>query len=72
MVLDHGGRIATIYGHLRDLPLSVGNEVTTHEAVGMIGTTGLSTGPHLHFELLRRGQPSIPSRFSQRSKVLLR
>ena len=63
VVLDHGGKIATIYGHLRDLPLSLGNEVTTHEAVGMIGTTGLSTGPHLHFELRVEAEPLNPEPF---------
>jgi murein DD-endopeptidase MepM/ murein hydrolase activator NlpD len=48
---ENGNSIATLYAHLYDLNVSVGQEVKRGEAIGQVGSTGWSTGPHLHFEV---------------------
>lgn len=50
-VIDHGN-FATLYGHMsQQSPLAVGSQVNTGDIIGMVGSTGASTGPHLHFEV---------------------
>lgn len=55
VVVDHGGGIFSCYGHQSALRVSVGDHVNRGDIVGLVGTTGLSTGPHLHWELAVRG-----------------
>lgn len=49
--IDHGNGLTTRYGHLSKIDVSVGDTVTRGESIGQIGSTGRSTGPHLHYEL---------------------
>ena len=51
VVIAHGGGIATLYGHLLDTSVKVGDRVVRGQMIGLEGSTGLSTGPHVHFEL---------------------
>jgi murein DD-endopeptidase MepM/ murein hydrolase activator NlpD len=51
VVLDHGGQIATVYAHLSRVSVQAGDVVEKGQALGSVGSTGLSTGVHLHFEL---------------------
>jgi murein DD-endopeptidase MepM/ murein hydrolase activator NlpD len=51
VVIAHGGGIATLYGHLLQTRTSVGQRVSRGDLIGLEGSTGYSTGPHLHFEL---------------------
>lgn len=51
VVLDHGGGIFSCYGHQSALRVTVGDEVARGDVLGLVGSTGLSTGPHLHWEL---------------------
>ena len=51
VVVDHGGQVATIYGHLKEPLVVAGAGVEQGDPLGWVGSTGLSTGPHLHFEL---------------------
>jgi len=60
IILDHGGGLATLYGHCSRLAVKEGGTVTQGQVVGYVGSTGLSTGPHLHFEVRRDGQPVDP------------
>lgn len=58
--LQHGGGIGTGYGHLSRLAVSPGMIVRRGQVIGYVGSTGLSTGPHLHYELYRNGQTVDP------------
>jgi murein DD-endopeptidase MepM/ murein hydrolase activator NlpD len=51
VVIAHGGGIMTLYGHLLETDVNVGNQVARSQRIGLEGSTGWSTGPHLHFEL---------------------
>jgi murein DD-endopeptidase MepM/ murein hydrolase activator NlpD len=61
VVLQHGGGVATLYGHLESSPLVRGDPVAAGAEIGRVGSTGLSTGPHLHFEVRRDGRPVDPA-----------
>jgi murein DD-endopeptidase MepM/ murein hydrolase activator NlpD len=58
--LDHPGGWSTLYGHLSVAHVRPGQSVACTQVVGRVGSTGLSTGPHLHFELRHRGYPVDP------------
>ncbi|PZU58466.1 MAG: hypothetical protein DI547_10270 [Sphingobium sp.] len=59
--LRHGGGIATGYAHMSRIVASVGQRVRRGQVIGYVGSTGLSTGPHLHYELYRNGQTINPA-----------
>ncbi len=55
VIIDHGGNVATLYAHLHNISVNVGDVVQRGDIIGNVGNTGWSTGPHLHFEI-RLGQ----------------
>ena len=61
--IDHGNGLATRYGHASRLLVKAGDLVTPGEPIAMVGSTGRSTGPHLHFEVLRNGEATDPRRY---------
>lgn len=63
IIIDHGNGYSTLYGHLNRIHVTRGQSVTQRQHIGDVGSTGVSTGPHLHFEILVRGVPVDPARY---------
>jgi murein DD-endopeptidase MepM/ murein hydrolase activator NlpD len=63
VIIDHGGNMTTLYGHASELYVVEGQTVQRGQAIAAVGSTGLSTGPHLHFEVRRDGEPIDPMAF---------
>lgn len=63
VVVDHGNGVTSVYGHLNSISVQVGQAVDISTILGYEGTTGVSTGPHLHFEIRVNGQAADPHLF---------
>ena len=63
VIIDHGGGMQTLYGHCSALNVSVGQYVSRGEKIAEVGSTGWSTGPHLHFEVRKDGKAVEPSAY---------
>ncbi|MGH9354347.1 MAG: M23 family metallopeptidase, partial [Terriglobia bacterium] len=61
--IDHGNGYATLYGHSEKVLVHVGEVVKKGEEIALLGSTGRSTGPHVHFEVLYNGKPVNPAQF---------
>lgn len=60
VLIDHGGGVATLYGHLRTIEVATNAKVAAGDRIGQVGQTGRATGPHLHFEVHVNGRPVDP------------
>lgn len=63
VVIDHGYGIVTRFAHISRILVKVGDKVTRSELIAQVGNTGLSTGPHLHYEVHVNGRPVDPRRY---------
>ena len=63
VIIDHGGEMTTLYGHMDGLAVLVGQTVSMGQVVGYVGSSGHSTGPHLHFEVRINGEPVDPRNY---------
>ncbi len=63
IVLDHGNGIRSLYGHLSEIDVKPGQQVEKGQMIGRVGSTGRSTGPHLHYEIQVHGKPVNPRGF---------
>ncbi|HEY0385686.1 MAG TPA: peptidoglycan DD-metalloendopeptidase family protein [Pyrinomonadaceae bacterium] len=60
VIIDHGGGLTTRYGHLSKIEATVGQSISRGEVLGRVGSTGRSTGPHLHYEVRINDEPVDP------------
>ena len=65
VLIDHNGQYRTLYGHLDRIFVKPGDKVKRGEIIGSVGTSGLSTGPHLHYEVLQKNARIDPLLFVQ-------
>jgi hypothetical protein len=63
VIVDHGNGVTSVYAHLHSISVQTGQEVALDTALGFEGTTGVSTGTHLHFEIRVHGQAANPRQF---------
>lgn len=63
VMIDHGNGVVTVYAHMRSIGVSYGQYVTAGQYVGAVGSTGVSTGPHCHFEIRINGAQTDPAAY---------
>ena len=63
IMIDHGGGIVTVYAHNSKLLVSKGQKVTRGQSIAKSGSTGMSTGPHVHFEVRENGAYKNPRNY---------
>ena len=68
--IEHGNGLATRYGHLSEIDVRPGQYIKIGQVVGKIGSTGRSTGPHLHYEIRKNGAAIDPLRFIKAGKQI--
>jgi murein DD-endopeptidase MepM/ murein hydrolase activator NlpD len=66
--IDHGHGIVTRYAHLHRILVARGQKVAAHTVIGELGSTGRSTGPHVHYEVDVDGTPLDPAKFMEAGK----
>jgi murein DD-endopeptidase MepM/ murein hydrolase activator NlpD len=63
VIIDHGNGFSTLYAHMSDIYVSVGQAVSQGSVIGKLGSTGRSSGAHLHFEIMKNGAKLNPLGF---------
>ena len=65
VIVDHGGGLKTFYAHLASLSVRAGEGISDGEQIGLAGNTGVSSGPHLHFEIWKDGEKVDPANIAE-------
>jgi len=71
MVIDHGGGLSTMYAHMSSVAVGAGSVVRQGQVIGYVGSTGFSSGPHLHWEVHVGGIPYNPLGWFGGSKYVI-
>jgi murein DD-endopeptidase MepM/ murein hydrolase activator NlpD len=69
--IDHGMGVTTRFGHMKSVTVEVGQPVGYRDVIGVIGSTGRSTGRHLHYEVRIDGDPYDPAKFLNAGRYLV-
>jgi murein DD-endopeptidase MepM/ murein hydrolase activator NlpD len=69
IIVDHGDGIQTYYAHLSKILVHAGQEIRRGEMIGLVGSSGRTTAPHLHYEVRKGGSPMNPSRYLANSTI---
>ena len=72
VVIDHGNGVTTRYAHLKRIDVRVGQSIDMGTPIGTVGSTGRSTGPHLHYEVRKNGKPIDPLHFIRTGQSVAR
>lgn len=64
IIIEHNFGFQTLYGHLSSFLVKVGDKVSVGQPIGLVGSTGISTGPHLHYEIIKNGNKINPYEFT--------
>jgi murein DD-endopeptidase MepM/ murein hydrolase activator NlpD len=67
VIIDHGLGVYSCYYHLSEIRVQKGQMIEKGQVIGLVGSTGLSTGPHLHWEMRVTGNPVNPIQWTQRA-----
>lgn len=70
VVIDHGNGFETLYGHMTKIKVKIGDKICRGQQIGLAGSTGRSTGPHVHYEIRQAGEPTDPSPFVELASIL--
>ncbi len=68
--IDHGNGYVTRYAHLNRIKVKSGNKVKLHDTIGLLGNSGRSTGPHIHYEVIYKGRQVDPMRFIEAGRYV--
>jgi murein DD-endopeptidase MepM/ murein hydrolase activator NlpD len=63
IVIEHGTEYTTIYAQLSEFKVAEGDKVKMGQVIGLVGSSGMSTGPHLHYEVRKNGEPVDPEKY---------
>ena len=63
VIIDHGNGLSSVYGHMFSTQVQIGQAVNKDSVIGFEGSTGASTGPHVHLEVRVNGQPTDPLQY---------
>jgi murein DD-endopeptidase MepM/ murein hydrolase activator NlpD len=70
VIIDHGNNVSSLYGHLDKILVYKGQKVTINQVIGKMGSTGWSTGPHVHFQINIYGIPVNPRSFLDKTQII--
>lgn len=70
VIIDHGNNVSSLYGHLDKILVYKGQKVTINQGIGKMGSTGWSTGPHVHFQINIYGIPVNPRSFLDKTQII--